>query len=71
MAQIHLGDGKWLLSDCGQTPSDKNCQLVIAGPESQREDMLDAVMAHVVKDHGHEESAELRAELNKTLIDLE
>ncbi len=71
MAQLHLGDGKWLLSDCGQMPSEKNCKLVMAGPESQKEDLLDAAVAHAVKHHGHQETPELREETNKALVELE
>lgn len=68
MAQIHLGDGKWVISDCGKMPSEKNCKLVIAGPEDQREDLLNAAVAHAVKTHGHQDSPELREEVNKMLV---
>ncbi len=71
MAQIHLGDGKWLLSDCSQMPSEKNCKLIMAGPESQKEDLLDAAVAHAIKHHGHQETPELREEVSKTLVDVE
>lgn len=71
MAQMHLGDGKWFLSDCGQMPSEKNCKLVMAAPVSQKEDLLDAAVAHAVKHHGHQETPELREEVNKTLVELE
>lgn len=71
MAQIHLGDGKWLLSDCGSIPSEKNCKLVIAGPENQKEDLLDASVMHAVKHHGHQETPELRDELGNSFVELE
>jgi hypothetical protein len=71
MAQIHLGDGKWLLADCGSMPSENNCKLVMAGPASQKEDLLDAAVAHAVKHHGHKDTRELRKELNKTLVELD
>lgn len=71
MAQIHLGDGKWLLSDCGQMPSENNCTLVMAAPESQREDLLDAAVAHAVKHHQHQETPELRDEMSKMIVELE
>ncbi len=67
MAQIHLGDGKWVLSDCGQMPSEKNCKLVMAAPENQREDLLNAAVAHAVKNHGQQETPELREEVSKML----
>ena len=60
MAQIHLGDGKWLLSDCGSMPSENNCKLVLTGPEAQREDLLDVAVAHAVKHHGHADTPEFR-----------
>ncbi len=71
MAQIHLGDGKWLLSDCGQMPSEKNCKLVIAGPADQKEDLIDASVAHAVKHHGHQDTPELREGVNKMIVELE
>jgi hypothetical protein len=71
MAQIHLGDGKWLLSDCGRMPSEKNCKLVLAVPEDQKEDLVDAAVAHAVMHHGHQETPELREEVSKSLVELE
>ncbi|OGK18990.1 hypothetical protein A3D80_03620 [Candidatus Roizmanbacteria bacterium RIFCSPHIGHO2_02_FULL_40_13b] len=71
MAQIHLGDGTWILSDCGQMPSEKNCKLIMVAPVDQREDLLDAAVAHAVKHHAHEETPELRGEVSKMLVDLE
>ena len=67
MAQIHLGDGKWIIGDCGKMPSEKNCKLVMAAPEDQRSDLLDASVAHAVKNHGHQETPELRGEIDKML----
>jgi hypothetical protein len=55
--------GRWLVANCGKFPSEKNCKLVIMAPEDQREDLLDAAMAHAVKSHGHQESAQLRQDL--------
>jgi len=69
MAQIHLGDGKWLLSDCGSMPSDNNCKLVITSPENQKEDLLDAAIA--VTHHGHQDTPDFRTEIGKTLVELE
>lgn len=67
MAQLNLAAGKWVVGDCGKTPSVKNCKLVMAAPEDQREDLLDAGVAHAVKTHGHQESPGLRQEINKML----
>ncbi len=36
-------------------------------PEGQREDLLDASMAHAIKSHGHEDSSELRIQLGEML----
>ena len=71
MAQIHLGDGKWLLSDCGSMPSDNNCKLVITSPENQKEDLLDAAIAHAVTHHGHQDTPDFRTKIGKTLVELE
>jgi predicted small metal-binding protein len=45
--------------DCGKTPSDKGCTLVIEGPE---EDVLDAAVQHAQSSHGHTEPAEVLRE---------
>ncbi len=71
MAQIHLGDGKWVVANCGDMPSEKNCKLVMAAPEDQKNDLLDASVAHAVKHHGHQETPELRGEIDKMLVALE
>jgi len=70
--QLSLPKGKWLLVNCGKFPSAKNCQLVLMAPESHREDLLDAVVSHAVKFHGHKDDQELRQNLNKSLekVDL-
>ena len=51
----------------GKFPSDKNCKLVMMGPEDQREDLLDASVAHAIKTHGHADNPELRSQLNQML----
>lgn len=71
MAQIHLGDGKWLLSDCGQMPSDSNCKLVMVAPVDQRENLLNAVVAHTVEHHGHKDTPEHRKEIDKSFVELD
>jgi hypothetical protein len=63
--------GRWLTANCGKYPSEKNCKLVMMAPEDQREDLLDAAVAHSVKTHGHQDTPELRGEINKLLENVE
>jgi hypothetical protein len=63
--------GRWVVANCGKFPSEKNCKLVMMSPEDQREDLLDASVAHAIKSHGHEDSPELRKELDKILDTVE
>ena len=67
LAGTELKKGAWVVSNCAEMPSENNCQLVIMGPADQRDDLLDAAVAHAVRTHQHEESRELRAELGKLL----
>jgi hypothetical protein len=64
---LSLKNGKWVVANCGKFPSEKNCQLVIMAPESQRSDLVDAAATHAVKSHGHENTPQLRKELDKFL----
>ena len=64
---LEVQKGTWLAANCGKYPSEKNCQLVLMAPESQREDLIDAAVAHAVSDHGHQDSPELRVELGSFL----
>ena len=65
---LSLKPGKWLVADCSKMPSEKNCQMVMMAPEDQREDMVEAGVAHAVKSHGHQDSSELRKELGAGLM---
>jgi hypothetical protein len=65
--KLKMKRGRWLVGNCGNLPSEKNCKLVIMAPEDQREDILDASIVHAVKSHGHQDTPELRGELNKLL----
>lgn len=69
--QLGLKKGKWVVANCGKFPSEKNCQLVIMAPASQRADLVDAAATHAVSTHGHEEGPELRKELNNFLDTIE
>jgi Protein of unknown function (DUF1059) len=64
---LDVKQGAWLAANCGQFPSEKNCQLVLMAPESQREDLINAAAAHAVANHGHQDTPELRSELGKLL----
>lgn len=63
--KLGMKKGRWLVGNCGNLPSEKNCKLIIMAPEEQREDILDASIVHAVKSHGHQDAPELRGELNK------
>ena len=67
LAGTELKTGTWVVSNCAELPSEENCQLVIMGPADQRDDLLDAAVVHAVRAHHHEESPELRVELDKLL----
>lgn len=64
MKQLNLKKGKWVVANCGKFPSEKNCQLVIMAPESQRQDLVEAAATHAVASHGHENTPQLRKELS-------
>jgi hypothetical protein len=68
---LEVQKGSWLAANCGKFPSEKHCQLVLMAPESQRADLLDAAVAHAVSSHGHQNTPELRGELDKFLERVE
>jgi hypothetical protein len=68
---LEVQQGAWLAANCGKFPSEKNCQLVLMAPESQREDLIKAAVAHAISDHGHQDTPELRSELGKFLDRVE
>jgi len=61
---LNLKRGKWVVANCGKFPSEKNCKLVIMAPDSQRQDLIDAAATHAAKTHGHENTPQLRKELD-------
>ena len=67
LAGTNLKTGTWVVSNCADLPSEQNCQLVIMGPVDQRDDLLDAAVAHAIRAHQHEETPELRAGINNLL----
>jgi len=48
--------------DCRDYPSEKNCSLKISGTE---EEVLDAAVQHAVSAHGHQNTPELRDQINR------
>ena len=66
-SKLGLGSGEWLVANCGKFPSERGCKLVLMGPADQRQDLVDAAVAHAVKHHGHQDTPQLREELNKFL----
>ena len=59
--------GRWLVANCGKFPSEKNCKMIMMAPEDQREDLIEAAVAHAIESHAHEASPQLRVELDKLL----
>ena len=52
--------------DCRDHPSEKNCSLKISGIEQE---VLDAAVQHAISTHGHEETPELREQIQSMLKD--
>ncbi len=67
LKHLGLSTGKWVVANCGRFPSERNCRLVIMAPEDQQIDLMEAASTHAVKSHGHEDTSELRTELNHML----
>lgn len=65
--QLGLTSGKWVVANCGKFPSEKNCKLVIMAPHNQRQDLIEAASTHAVRSHGHDDTPELRKELDQYL----
>ncbi len=65
--QFGIAQGTWIVANCGKFPSEKNCQLVMMAPIAQKEDLLDAAVAHAIKSHGHEDKPELRDQVGQLL----
>ena len=63
LSDIKVASGSWLVGNCADFPSDNGCQLVIMGPVNQKDDLIEAGIAHAIT-HGHEDSPELREMLS-------
>ena len=67
LRSLKLSKGNWVVANCGKFPSEKNCRLVILAPASQRQDLVDAAATHAVAAHGHQNTPQLRKELDSFL----
>ena len=56
--------GNRVVADCRQFPSEKGCTLTIAGTENE---VLTVAVRHAVKEHGHEDTPELREQIKGLL----
>ena len=63
LSDIKVASGSYLVGNCADFPSDNGCQLVIMGPVNQKDDLIEAGIAHAIT-HGHEDSPELREMLS-------
>jgi len=54
------------VADCRKFPSEKNCTVAIAGSE---EEVLPLAIHHAVRDHGHEDTPELREQVKGMIED--
>lgn len=52
------------VADCRKMPSEKNCTLTIAG---SKEEVMQAATEHAVSSHGHQDTPQLRKEIENGL----
>ena len=53
-----------VVADCRKMPSDKNCSVSISGSKSE---VLPLAVHHAVTDHGHQDTPELRTQVDQML----
>lgn len=70
-SDLNLKSGDWVVANCGKVPSDKNCQLVLMAPANQRNDLLDAAVAHAMKSHGHQDEEDIRQKIDQALENVQ
>lgn len=46
--------------DCRKMPSEKDCDVYMSGTADH---LLEAAVSHAVKDHGHQDTPELRSQI--------
>lgn len=61
--ELNLAPGTWLAINCASMPSENECMLLIAAPENQKEDLLDAAAEHASDKHGHANDEKLHTNL--------
>ena len=71
LSDIKVASGSWLVANCADFPSEKNCQLVIMGPAGQKEDLVSAAAAHAINSHGHQDTPQLRSDLGSMIRAVE
>jgi len=54
-----------VVADCRKFPSERGCSLTISGTEDE---VLTIAAYHAVKDHGHKDTPELRAQIQRMLV---
>ncbi len=69
--QLDLEKGQWVIANCGKIASEENCRAVFMAPNQQRNELLDTLVDHAVKQHGHKNSPELKTKLDKMLNVIE
>ena len=55
---------KRFAADCRKMPSEKNCDVYMSG---SKQHVLDAAVDHAIGSHGHQNTPELRAEIEGML----
>jgi predicted small metal-binding protein len=55
-----------VIADCRRWPSESNCSLTIIGSEDE---VVEAAAQHAASVHGHDDSAEFRAQIREALED--
>lgn len=55
---------KRFVADCRKFPSEKSCDVYMSGSKNH---VLDAAVSHAVRNHGHQDTPELRAQIEALL----
>jgi len=63
--------GSWIVANCGDMPSERGCRLVMMAPADQREDLLNAGVQHAIDVHSHENTPQLRTDIESMFKTME